>query len=271
VSWNLLKSVMLAADIPALSDGDLVSRYLDGGDEKAFEALMKRHGPMVWGVCRVFLHNDADVEDAFQATFIVLMRRANTISPRSKVGKWLYGVASNKAVRARDILAKRRAREVLVAQVPEKVGKEAPDPWADLKPLLDRELNAIPPKYKVPIDLFYLEGLTRKETAIRLGWPEGSVAWRISKGRKMLARRLTNRGITLSNEALVAHVASESVPIPLKYETFRIIRSIISVKTVKITENRAITALRMTMSPLLIKQQIGQLPISRSTPSSPPK
>jgi RNA polymerase sigma factor (sigma-70 family) len=196
----------VVGDGVGLRDGELLGRYVDRRDEAALAALVNRHGPMVWGVCRRQLsHHDA--EDAFQATFIVLVRKAASIAQREAVGNWLYGVAHQTALQARRSAARRRAREVQVTEMPD---AEAPqERWADLQPLLDEELSRLPDHYRTVIVLSDLEGRTRKEIAAQLGCPEGTVASRLVRARSMLAKRLTQRGIALSGGAL-AVVLSQS-------------------------------------------------------------
>jgi RNA polymerase sigma factor (sigma-70 family) len=209
----------LVVDLPDLSDGELLSRYVADRDAEAFAALVRRHGPMVRGVCRRILRNDHDAEDAFQATFLVLVRKAKTIKPRAVVGNWLYGVAYHTAVRARAIAAKRRGREIDATQGPEPSVAADNREFADILPLLDRKLNALPDKYRAPIVLCDLEGRTRKEAAQQLGWPEGTVAGRLARGRAILARRL-GKMIGVLSLALAAE-ASARVPLPLVEATLR--------------------------------------------------
>lgn len=196
----------VVADGVGLRDGELLGRYVDRRDETALAALVHRHAPMVWGVCRRQLsHHDA--EDAFQATFIVLVRKAASIAQREAVGNWLYGVAHQAALQARRSAARRRAREVQVTEMPD---AEAPqERWADLQPFLDEELSRLPDHYRTVIVLSDLEGRTRKEVAAQLGCPEGTVASRLVRARSMLAKRLTQRGVALSGGAL-AVILSQS-------------------------------------------------------------
>jgi RNA polymerase sigma factor (sigma-70 family) len=197
-----------------LGDGELLGRFLERHDEAALAALVRRHGPMVWGVCRRLLsHHDA--EDAFQATFLVLVRKAPSVVPRELVGNWLYGVAHQTALQARRTAARRKAREVQVKAMPDtEVAHQ--DQWRDVQPLLDQELIRLPDIYRAVLVLCDLEGRTRKEVARQLGVPEGTVAGRLARARAMLAKRLTERGLTLSGGALAAvlarNVASASVP-----------------------------------------------------------
>ncbi len=169
-----------------LTDGQLLDRFLTQWDEAAFAALVRRHGPMVFGVCRRTLRNHADAEDAFQATFIVLVRKASSLAGRRVLGDWLHGVARRTALKALSAAAHRRMKERTVAR-PEASPEEVRNDWL---PLLDQELAALPEKYRLPIVLCDLEGKTRKEAAGQLGWAEGTVAGRLARGRQLLAKRL---------------------------------------------------------------------------------
>ena len=155
-----------------LTDAELLADYVSRRDDGAFAALVRRHGPMVWGVCRRLLsHHDA--EDAFQATFLVFVRKAATIASRELLANWLYGVAHTTALKARATIAKRKEREKQAA-VPEPAVKE-PNPWCGL---LDEELSRLPARYRAVIVLCELEGHSRKEAARQLNCPEGTVAGR---------------------------------------------------------------------------------------------
>jgi RNA polymerase sigma factor (sigma-70 family) len=184
----------------AATDADLLSRFLHQQDEAAFEALVRKHGPMVMGVCQRILHNSHDAEDAFQTSFLVLVRKAATIHPPGMVGNWLYGVAYRTAQEARRSAAKRRAKEASV--VPQTDTRK--DAWDDLRTVLDRELERLPEKYRAVIVLCDLEGKTRKEAAEQLGWPEGTVAGRLANARTMLAKRLSRHGFGVSAGVLAA-------------------------------------------------------------------
>src|SRR5438552_14142003 len=135
-----------------LTDGELLERYLTARDEAAFAALVRRHGPMVLGVCRRILRDPHDAEDAFQATFLVLLRRADAVRPREAVGSWLYGVAYRTALEARRSAARRRARQVPLDDQP----LPAPDPadgWQEIQTLLDGELARLPARYRLAVVL----------------------------------------------------------------------------------------------------------------------
>jgi RNA polymerase sigma factor (sigma-70 family) len=203
------------------TDADLLAALIRK-DPAAVEAVIHRHGPMVWGVCRRALgHHDA--EDAFQATFLVLARRADAVRPPGLLGNWLYGVARRTALKARTVAAKRARREAIMADVPD-FAALPPDDWADLRPVLDQELERLPDRLRAPLVLCDLEGLTRPEAARRLGWPDGTVASRLAAGRRKLADRLARRGIALSGGALAVTLtdhATAHVPPALVAATAR--------------------------------------------------
>jgi RNA polymerase sigma factor (sigma-70 family) len=206
-----LRRVVVNPDAAELLDGELLKRYIQEQDATAFEALVRRHGPMVLGVCRRVLHNPHDAEDAFQATFLVLVRKASGLRSPGMVGNWLYGVAYRTALEARAAAARRRAKEAKVLPPTE----TSEDIWADLRPMLDQELQRLPEKYRAVIVLCDLEGKTRKEAARQLGWPEGTVASRLASARKMLAHRLSRHRLAISGgilAALLSQNASASVP-----------------------------------------------------------
>jgi len=173
---------------------------------------------MVLGVCRRVLGNHHDAEDAFQATFLVLIRKAASVMPREKVANWLYGVAYQTALKSRATSARRRAKEGRLMATPEPAASEQ-DFWREVQPLLDEELNRLPSKYREPIILCELMGKTRKEVARQLSWPEGTVSGRLARARKMLASRLARRGVALSVGALAAalsqNAASAGMPTSL--------------------------------------------------------
>jgi RNA polymerase sigma factor (sigma-70 family) len=195
-------------DGAGLADGELLGVFIERHDEAAFSALVKRHSPMIWGVCRRLLSHD-DAEDAFQATFLVLVRKAASIMPREMVGNWLYGVAHQTALQARRAAARRMAREVQVTLMPDPEAVQQ-DQWPDVQPLLDQELSHLPDIYRAVIVLCDLEGRTRKEVARQLKVPEGTVGGRLARARAMLAKRLTQRGVALSGGALAAVLSEQA-------------------------------------------------------------
>jgi RNA polymerase sigma factor (sigma-70 family) len=196
-----VRTAALAGEGVAVDDGQLLTGFILRRDEAAFEALVRRHGPMVLGVCRRVLGNPHDAEDAFQATFLVLARKAATLTRRELVGNWLYGVAYRAALEVR---ATRPRREEQVSAMPEPEVFDAPHDGGDLRAALDHELNRLPEKYRAPVVLCDLEGRTRREVAQRLGIPEGTLSGRLTRARRTLAARLTRRGVTLSGGALAA-------------------------------------------------------------------
>jgi RNA polymerase sigma-70 factor (ECF subfamily) len=217
-----LREVTGRPQAKALADGDLLDLFLRARDGAAFAELVQRHGPMVLGVCRRVLGNDHDAEDAFQATFLVLVRRAADVRPAGRLGSWLYGVAWRTAREARRAAARRRAVEARVMPRPQAVE----DPWAELYPVLDRELAGLPDRYRAPVVLCDLEGRTRKEAAQLLGWHEGTVSSRLSRARALLARRLRRHRAALTGGIVAAWLAGgrapAAVPPPLAAKTVEV-------------------------------------------------
>jgi RNA polymerase sigma-70 factor (ECF subfamily) len=203
-----LRTLFSVGAVGLLSDGQLLGRFAARREEAAFEALVRRHGPMVWGVCRRILRNPHDAEDAFQATFLVLARKAASIAQREMVANWLYAVAYKTAMRASAMASRRRARERQVTEMPEPEAAREVE-RDDLLSLLDQELSRLPEKYRTPIVLCELEGKTHKEAASQLGWPVGTLSGRLSRARSMLAKRLARRGVSLSVGSLAVLLARE--------------------------------------------------------------
>jgi RNA polymerase sigma factor (sigma-70 family) len=206
---------VLLQDECRLTDAQLLGRFIERRDEAAFTALVERYGALVWSVCRRLL-GQHDAEDAFQATFLVLCRKAVSIRRREMLASWLHGVAHQTALQAQRSTARKRAREKQVMNLPEPAIAE-PDLWHELRPLLDRELSYLPEKYRVVILLCDLEGKSRKETARQLGLPEGTIASRLGRARALLAKRLARHGVAVPAGTLAALVsqngASAGVPI----------------------------------------------------------
>jgi RNA polymerase sigma factor (sigma-70 family) len=221
-----------------LADAQLLDRFTaaDQADEPAFDALVERHGPMVLQVCRRMLDDPNDAEDAFQATFLVLLRQARSIRHRTSLAAWLHGVALRVASRARVELARRRRieRHAIRHAV---VRNNDPD-RLDLEALIDLELARLPSKYREPIVLCYLEELTHEGAADRLGWPVGTVRGRLARARDLLRSRLTRRGITataaLAAVEALSGPARGAVPAALREATVR--------AAVQAISGRAITA-----------------------------
>jgi RNA polymerase sigma factor (sigma-70 family) len=269
-----LRRAVLLRDGAGLTDGQLLEDYIRRHEEAALAALVHRHGPMVWGVCRRVLRNHHDAEDAFQATFLVLVRKAASVVPREMVANWLYGVAHQTALKARATTAKRRARERQVTEMPEPAVTEQ-DLWHDLQPLLDQELSRLPDKYRVAIVLCDLEGKTRKEAARQVGVPDGTLAARLARARAMLAKRLARHGLAVSGGTLAGvllqSAASASVPTSVISSTIEAARlfaagqaaaaSVISVKVAALTEGvlkaMLLTKLKTVLTVLLAVSLIG--------------
>jgi RNA polymerase sigma factor (sigma-70 family) len=238
---------VLGRDEAGVTDGQLLNRFLNFQDEHALTALIKRHAPMVWGVCCRLLHSHHDAEDAFQATFLVLVRKVATIRDRELVANWLYGVAHQTAVRLRATAAKQGVRERQVAEMPEPAVTE--NLGNDLLPFLDQELSRLPVKYRAVIVLCDLEGKTRKEAARQLGVPDGTVAGWLARARTMLAKRLARHGPALSGGVLAVvlskNAVSACVPISVLFSTIKAaslfaagqtVSGAISVKVAALTE-----------------------------------
>jgi RNA polymerase sigma factor (sigma-70 family) len=219
-----LHRTALRRDGGGLTDGQLLASFIERRDEAAFAALVRRHGPMVLGVCRRVLGNHHDAEDAFQATFLVLARKAGSLRSRELVGNWLYGTAYRTALEARATITRRRAKERQVEEMPQP--RVEPDAvWRELRPFLDQELNRLPEKYRLAVVLCDLEGRTRKEVARQLKVPEGTVSSRLATARQLLARRLARYGLAVSGgavaSALGSGAASACVPLSLLRTTAR--------------------------------------------------
>jgi RNA polymerase sigma factor (sigma-70 family) len=187
---------------PDPSDADLLGSYLALRDEDAFADLVRRHGPTVLGVCRRVLGNAADAEDAFQATFLVLARRAAAVRHRRAVGSWLYGVAYNVARRAR-AMNRRRLSGELAART-RSTPPAGADVWHLVENLVDDELSRLPDDCRAALVACALDGRTIREAAEYLGWPPGTVATRLARGRELLARRLARRGVAVPAGLLAA-------------------------------------------------------------------
>lgn len=194
------------SDLHYRTDSQLLDDFLLGRDEVAFEALLRRYGPMVLGVCRRVLGNQADADDAFQATFLVLLRKAKTLAARERLGNWLHGVAYRTALRARSRQMLRQQKE----QQAERPMFVEPAGECDVRSLLDEELRRLPRKYRLPIVLCHLEGRSRRHVAQQLRLPEGTLSSRLAAGRKLLATRLARRGYGVAGATLVAALGDNS-------------------------------------------------------------
>ncbi len=192
------------------SDGLLLERFGANRDEAAFTALVRRHGAMVFGVCRRVLCHEHDAEDVFQATFLVLARKAASLRSQRSLGGWLHEVAYHLALRVRENTARRQRNESEVRSMTPRQEPALDVCQQELRSLLDEELRQLPAKYREPLILCYLEGKTNEQAAQQLGWPIGSMSRRLARGRELLRRRLIRRGIALPAGVLVAALAEEA-------------------------------------------------------------
>jgi RNA polymerase sigma factor (sigma-70 family) len=278
-----------------LTDGELLNCFVRQRDDAALAALVRRHGPMVWGVCRRLLRSHHDAEDAFQATFLTLVRKATTIRPMEMVGNWLYGVAHQTAIKARAVASKRSGRERQMAEMSEPA-MVSQDLWHDLQPSLDLELSRLPEKYRVLIVLCDLEGKTRKEVARQLGFPEGTAASRLARARTMLATRLARRGLTVSagllGVVLSAQAAGAAVPSTVVCSTIQAATLLATgeaatagaisasalalsqgvIKAMQLTKLKTVTALLLTLSMVTLTTALlawGQTPDKDNSADKP--
>lgn len=208
----------------ALDDALLLHRFSTQRDDSAFTALVQRYGAMVWGLCVRRLGETPEAEDAFQATFLVLVRKAASLREPHLLGPWLYGVAFRTAMKLRGQRTRRAARE---SPLPEQLAEERVEPvWSELKPILDEEINRLPTKYRLPVLLCYLQGLSSEEAARRLECAKGTIFSRLSRARALLRRRLLRRGLDLSAGTLAVFLTENAalkamVPLALREITVR--------------------------------------------------
>jgi RNA polymerase sigma factor (sigma-70 family) len=207
---------------PLSSDAELLAAYTRDGDHVAFARLVERHGPMVYAVCRRLLSDPNDADDAFQAVFLVFIRRAGSLRGGRLAG-WFYGVALRTAKEARKVTARRQRLDEKYRSTRPSPETEPADPIEaeDLRAVLDRELSRLTESARAAIILCDMEGRTRKEAAAELGCPEGTLATRLARARELLASRLARLGIALGVSGLLVFLASESraaVPLKLKQE-----------------------------------------------------
>jgi RNA polymerase sigma factor (sigma-70 family) len=244
-----------------LTDGELLECFIRHRDAGALTILVGRHGAMVWGVCRRILRRLEDAEDAFQATFLVLVRRASSILPREQLAAWLHGVAHQTARKARATAARRRGREHAVPVLPERAVAD-PEPAWDLAAALDREVSRLPERYRAVVILCDLEGRTRKEAAAALGVPEGTVAGRLARARALLARRL-------GGQEIGPLAAAPGVPAALLSATVEVVKlvcvgqgaGVVSAAVVALTEGvlqaMMLTRVKLAVVGLLVLVTLG--------------
>jgi RNA polymerase sigma factor (sigma-70 family) len=214
-----LRQLLRANAVVELTDGQLLQQFLETHDAASFEVLVWRHGPMVLDLCRRILQHEQDAEDAFQATFLLLVRKAGLIGKREAVGSWLYKVAYRIALRARATASHRGAREESCVN---RIPLQPPhDPeTAELLSALDEEVQRLPSRYRAPFVLCYLRGMTNEEAARELDCPKGTVCSRLARARTRLRARMALRGLSLSAGLTVALTAtSGKIPAALVTNT----------------------------------------------------
>jgi RNA polymerase sigma factor (sigma-70 family) len=204
-----LRKVAAVQTYRGLSDRELLERFASARDEAAFTVLIERHGPMVLGVCRRALPNFHDAEDACQATFLVLARKAGSVRKKTSLSSWLHGVACRLALTLKRDHARRKSRERAV-DAPARRDPAAEVTWREVQTILDEELQQLPERYRAALILCYLECVTRDEAAGQLGLSPGSLHGRLQRARDLLRDRLAKRGLTLS-AVMSAAVLGESV------------------------------------------------------------
>ncbi len=194
-AFRHLRDLFGSGSVAGLGDGPLLARYAGSGDPMAFEALVARHGPMVLATCRAVLRNEHDVEDAFQATFLVLTRKAGSVRGGDALGGWLHRVAYRASVEASASARKRRRKEAEAsAMAPWDAAVSGPGIDPELRPILHEEIDRLPERERLPVVLCDLEGLTYEQAAERLGWTVPALRCRLAKARGRLKGRLTRRG-----------------------------------------------------------------------------
>src|SRR5262245_34256305 len=203
---SILDAVRRQAGDAGADDAQLLERFRERRDESAFAELVRRHGGTVMGAARAVLRDEPDAEDVFQATFLVLARKAGAVHKPGSLGSWLYGVARRIALDCQRRAARRTRHERNFGATRSEGSVSGPD-LDDRPALLSEELARLPEKYRAPLVLCYLEGKTNEQAAAELKWPSGTVRGRIARGRDLLRARLSRRGVSLTGEAVAAALA----------------------------------------------------------------
>jgi RNA polymerase sigma factor (sigma-70 family) len=206
---NRLRKLVAAENASQWTDAQLLERFANRRDEEAFAALVARHGAMVFNVCQRTLHNDADAEDACQATFLILARKCRSIRKKASVGSWLHGVALRAASTLRKQMVRRRERDKGATPLSE-TNPVAEITWREVRTILDEEIERLPEKFKGPVLLCFLEGKAHNEGAQELGWSLTTFRGRLERARELLRQALSRRGITLSGALLATLLAEKT-------------------------------------------------------------
>jgi RNA polymerase sigma factor (sigma-70 family) len=268
-----IRRVVVDQCVRQLSDHDLLQRFAGQRDEPAFHALLLRHGPMVLEVCRGVLRNEADTEDAFQATFLILARKSASIRKTASVGSWLHGVAYRTALKARAQLATRQKNE---ARAPARQGSETDDfTWREVRQVLHEELSGLAERYRAPLVACYLEGKTQDEAAAQLGLAKTTLKERLERARSILRARLVRRGLgpaaVLIASAWPSATASASLPATLMSSTIKaaglfaagqaattgVISANVAALTEGVLKTMFLTKLKVMMAVMLVVGMVG--------------
>ena len=213
-----LRDLFGEGTVVGLTDGQLLARYVDRQDGPAFAALVARHGPMVLGACRAILKHEHDVEDAFQATFLVLARRAASVRDGDALAGWLHRVAYHAAVRVKVDVRRRLEREIeFLAKVTSERKEAGPTALSEIQTIVHEEINRLPDQGRLAVVLCDLQGLTYEQAAYRLHCTVPALRCRLAKARKRLRDRLTRRGMAPGAQALGALMPSPAVAVPVAW------------------------------------------------------
>jgi RNA polymerase sigma factor (sigma-70 family) len=260
-SMRSIVKLLAVQSLRGTSDPELLQRFVDANDEAAFRVIAERHGPMVLGVCQRALRCRHDAEDAFQATFLVFARKAASIRKSLSLSSWLHGVALRVAARLKRSGVRRVRREQAARREP------VPEPvelltWAEVKTGLDEELQRLPARYREVLILCYLEAKTRDEAAVQLGVKLSTVHGRLERGRKLLAERMSRRGLTLSAGLVAVAVAPDTVQSAIRaaalFAAQRPIAAVVSPRVLSLT-NDILKGMAMTRMKTVFAILFGSL------------
>lgn len=270
-SLRSIVKLLAVQSLRGASDPELLARFVDANDEAAFRVIAERHGPMVLGVCKRALRCEHDAEDAFQATFLVFARKAGAIRKSKSLGSWLHGVALRIAAK----LKRSHSRRLRHEHSTQRTSANAPDDaltWAEVKSGLDEELQRLPSHYREVLILCYLEAKTRDEAAQQLGLSVGTVHGRLERGRKLLADRLTRRGLMLSAGLVAVAVAPDSVQAAVKAASLFAIQhsaaGVVSPRVLSLT-NEFLKGMAMNRVKLLVATMVSALVLVAGVGFSP--